>query len=699
MKKFLTLTAIVALGLMSCTPGKQSKESIGDSIPNHADSIVSAAGDSRDIPRTLFVIDSLEQAGELSKVRTIFYRTIAYNMREEYRTSFALYEQLADIHITRLTDLADLECYIYSYNNYVRLLCEMKRYADALDVAFTVDKKLKAAGHSSFINQHDIAQIIGDCQLNLGQTKEAAISYQKSLEDIHKRLAKFNDPLDLRECQKTMNSIARTYISKELYSEAQPWIERQDSLYLIAARHPHRDTVYLDEMKAESSYCKALVAQAQGKTDSAENAYKDYLSTQTSKTIGNIINNNDYLIQTHQYAEAADNYQLLTQYMLEGGYENDLENIGRYLLPKYRANLLAGRTDTALCVANKIAEIYDSALNRQKLNVAAEVATVYDIQGKERQIAEQRAKLSQERMVAVVICLLLILIFFGIYIVNHRRHHKHLREEHKKLEDAYAKLDATNHQLVQANKRAEESSRMKTNFIQQISHEIRTPLNILSGFTQVLATPDINLDNENRQAISQKMVENSKRITDLIDKMLDLSDTSNDAIICCNDIVMPIEIATLAVDKSGIKEATHVDFDIQQSPEAETQTFITNREYATKALTLLLDNARKFTRPAEAKGKVKDTQKERVTLRIEIANQQICFIVEDTGIGIPPEEATHIFSEFVQLDEYYDGTGIGLSIARSLARNMHGDVILDTTYTGGARFLFTLPLTQTTTIC
>ena len=259
MKKFLTLTAIVALGLMSCTPGKQSKESIGDSIPNHADSIVSAAGDSRDIPRTLFVIDSLEQAGELSKVRTIFYRTIAYNMREEYRTSFALYEQLADIHITRLTDLADLECYIYSYNNYVRLLCEMKRYADALDVAFTVDKKLKAAGHSSFINQHDIAQIIGDCQLNLGQTKEAAISYQKSLEDIHKRLAKFNDPLDLRECQKTMNSIARTYISKELYSEAQPWIERQDSLYLIAARHPHRDTVYLDEMKAESRDRKSVV--------------------------------------------------------------------------------------------------------------------------------------------------------------------------------------------------------------------------------------------------------------------------------------------------------------------------------------------------------------------------------------------------------------------------------------------------------
>ena len=68
------------------------------------------------------------------------------------------------------------------------------------------------------------------------------------------------------------------------------------------------------------------------------------------------------------------------------------------------------------------------------------------------------------------------------------------------------------------------------------------------------------------------------------------------------------------------------------------------------------------------------------------------FVVEDTGIGVPAEEAEHIFEEFVQLDEYYDGTGIGLSIARSLARHMNGDVVLDTSYTRGARFVLTLPL-------
>lgn len=66
-------------------------------------------------------------------------------------------------------------------------------------------------------------------------------------------------------------------------------------------------------------------------------------------------------------------------------------------------------------------------------------------------------------------------------------------------------------------------------------------------------------------------------------------------------------------------------------------------------------------------------------------------MVEDNGIGVPLEEAEHIFDEFVQLDEYYEGTGIGLTVARSLARRMNGDITLDTTYTPGARFVFSLP--------
>ena len=78
-------------------------------------------------------------------------------------------------------------------------------------------------------------------------------------------------------------------------------------------------------------------------------------------------------------------------------------------------------------------------------------------------------------------------------------------------------------------------------------------------------------------------------------------------------------------------------------------------------------------------------------LSIQLQPKNIDFIVEDTGIGVPAKEAEHIFDEFVQLDEYYDGTGIGLTVARSMARRLGGDIILDTSYTGGARFVMSLP--------
>ena len=78
-------------------------------------------------------------------------------------------------------------------------------------------------------------------------------------------------------------------------------------------------------------------------------------------------------------------------------------------------------------------------------------------------------------------------------------------------------------------------------------------------------------------------------------------------------------------------------------------------------------------------------------LRLSVVDEKVEYAVEDNGIGVPPEESEHIFEEFVQLDEFYEGTGIGLTVARSLARRLGGDIVLDTTYSPGARFVFSLP--------
>ena len=274
-----------------------------------------------------------------------------------------------------------------------------------------------------------------------------------------------------------------------------------------------------------------------------------------------------------------------------------------------------------------------------------------------------------------------------------------LQEEHRQLQEDYAHLSTMFENMGRGYEealnlydQAMESSRMKTDFIQQISHEIRTPLNILSGFTQVL-TSGMELDEATQQEVTKGIVDNTERITSLVNKILELAESGSDTPLERNDQALAIQIAAQAAEDSGITQATHLDFDLDIAPEAETVMLTTALAPATRVLVLLLDNAMKFTHPAEAAGGV-DAVKEKAhaVLRVTIDDGLVVFTVEDTGIGVPPEEAGHIFEEFVQLDKYYDGTGIGLTVARSLAQRLGGDIRLDTDYSAGARFVYTLPL-------
>jgi signal transduction histidine kinase len=274
-----------------------------------------------------------------------------------------------------------------------------------------------------------------------------------------------------------------------------------------------------------------------------------------------------------------------------------------------------------------------------------------------------------------------------------------LQEEHHQLQDDYAHLSMMFENMGKGYEKALklydqalESSRMKTDFIQQISHEIRTPLNILSGFTQVL-TSGMELDEATQQEVTKGIVDNTERITSLVNKMLELAEAGSDNPLERNDQVLAIQIAAQATEDSSISQATHLYFDLDIAPEAETVVLTTALVPATRVLTLLLDNAMKFTHPAEAAGGVSAVkEKAHAVLRVAVDDGMVVFTVEDTGIGVPPEESEHIFEEFVQLDKYYDGTGIGLTVARSLARRLGGDVRLDTDYSSGARFVYTLPL-------
>ena len=289
-----------------------------------------------------------------------------------------------------------------------------------------------------------------------------------------------------------------------------------------------------------------------------------------------------------------------------------------------------------------------------------------------------------------VLLMLLTIMFLAIYSIYRYRTNKKLRAAHEQLQKAYAQLEENNEKLKIANARAEESTRMKSNFIKQISHEIRTPLNIMSGFTQLITSPGISLSEKDRKEASAQILHSTDRITGLVNKMLELSDISSQTVLQRNDEATAVQIAQQAIMDTGILDARHVAFELRKEAGANTP-FRTDKRASARIVELLLDNAVKFTKPAESTvPQEQEERKERVTMTISADSRRATFIIENTGTSIPEEEAEHIFDEFVQLDEYYNGTGIGLTVARSLARRLGGDVVLDTTCTACTRFIATL---------
>lgn len=326
-----------------------------------------------------------------------------------------------------------------------------------------------------------------------------------------------------------------------------------------------------------------------------------------------------------------------------------------------QALIMLGKGIEAARIYQQLYHEKDSVFGRDARQHLDELNTLFQVD--ELKTAQQRTKLIYTVVAALTIMLaLLILLLFGWRSAIRQK--------------------KANEQLRIANERAAASSKMKTEFIRNISHEIRTPLNIVSGFTQVLTSPDMDLTEEEKKDMQERMAENADRITKLVDRMLALSDASSETVIDRRDKTNVRDLASQAIGHSkitahtrpGNSEATVV-FEVE---EMEPVTLCTSRLYAVRALAHLLENAVKFTPQGT------------IRLLAECTDRSVRFIVEDTGIGIPVSESDNIFGEFVQLDSFADGTGIGLTVARSIARRMGGDLWLDTEYVKGARFVFEL---------
>ena len=179
-----------------------------------------------------------------------------------------------------------------------------------------------------------------------------------------------------------------------------------------------------------------------------------------------------------------------------------------------------------------------------------------------------------------------------------------------------------------------------------------------------------------------KQTANAK-LSALIGKISDMDDVEGQKAIARTDNILVSQVADEAIAASGIDNISYLKFEKQIDPVAVATMLSTNLVKAVRALTHLLENALKFTTEGS------------VTLKcaVDMDKMQAIYTVEDTGAGIEEAEREHVFEPYVKLNQFFDGQGIGLTVARSIARRLDGDVVLDTTYEGpGSRFILTLPI-------
>ncbi len=309
-------------------------------------------------------------------------------------------------------------------------------------------------------------------------------------------------------------------------------------------------------------------------------------------------------------------------------------------------------------------EAYDALRKAYQANDSVNnVALSNSMQGIRDQLTinEMENKSARVRMIVLTagIILLALLVVALVYIVQSRRRYlKHLKTAYNQ---------------------ALEADKMKTRFIQNVTHEVRTPLNIISGFAQVIAEPDLTESVEERRRMANIMQKSANQITKLIDEIIGLSLIETSSAPPRDDTVNVRQLLQNAIDENS-NTATD-DTKLRIASELPDDYCIkTNKIIIGRVISALTDNA------------VKYTERGSVTLKASADDQTLRITIEDTGCGIPQEDSERIFDRFVKLDSFKEGIGLGLPLSRNLAKQLGGNVTLDTSYTAGARFVVTLPI-------
>lgn len=301
-------------------------------------------------------------------------------------------------------------------------------------------------------------------------------------------------------------------------------------------------------------------------------------------------------------------------------------------------------------------------------NSLAEMQTLFEV----GQLELEKSRLANRMKFIALLAggvLLLLLVGWSVYQYVMVRRLKQIRRQ---LTDA-------NQEITRQSRRATESEKMKTAFINSMCHEIRTPLNAINGFSELLL--DDTLDAHTRREFREQIRTNTTALTTLLENMLELSSlVSSEAPLPQTDTDIGLLCAERLEYQKRQSNNPQVEYIFKGGGEGPC-IIPTNVFYMTRVIDNLLQNAAKFT----AAGSVtlsceKDDSQRRLRIR-----------VADTGIGIDPDKREWVFERFAKVDPFKPGSGIGLYLCRLIVTRLGGEIRVCPEYRAGCCIDIVLP--------
>ena len=318
-----------------------------------------------------------------------------------------------------------------------------------------------------------------------------------------------------------------------------------------------------------------------------------------------------------------------------------------------------GRFEDACEVYKSYAHINDSIRSAELDEQLSKYTVQFEVDKLEHDKLELRAEVNRNLFITSVIvgCLVLILLIVITFY--------------------YMRSLSLNRKLDAANKAVIKASHMKSSFIQHITHEIRTPLNSIIGFSSLMAAG--GLTQEEMEEYARQMESSNAYLLDLVNNVIDIADMDSQT----DDIPKkPVSVDACCQECLGlIRQNLKEGIKLQYMPSSAPVEVCTVEIWMKRVLLGLLNNANKFT----------ETGFIRLSYEEDKPNRLVRFIIEDSGPGIEEHFRDAIFERFAKADAFTQGTGLGLSIIRQIMELVDGNVYLDTSYAGGARFVVEWP--------